>query len=138
MSAGRKPNGRTVAEAVLDASALLAFLRNEPGAEEVAAVLRLSCISAVNLAETISKLVEYGKPLDEVTHQIERLQIPVIPFDAEQAKMVASLRKATRAAGLSLGDRACLSLALKMGRTVLTAERAWAKLDVGVSVGLIR
>ena len=56
-----------MAEAVLDASALLAFLRNEPGAEEVAAVLTLSCISAVNLAETISKMVEYGKPLDDVS-----------------------------------------------------------------------
>ena len=127
-----------MAEAVLDASALLAFLRNEPGAEEVAAVLTLSCISAVNLAETISKMVEYGKPLDDVSYQIERLRIPVIPFDAEQAKLVASLWKTTRVAGLSLGDRACLSLGLKTGLPVLTTERAWAKLEVGVSVGLIR
>ncbi len=127
-----------MAEAVLDASALLAFLRNEPGAEEVAAVLRLSCISAVNLAETISKMVEYGKPLDDAAFQIERLRIPVIPFDAEHAKLVASLWKATRVVGLSLGDRACLALGLKTGLPVLTTERAWAKIDVGVSVGLIR
>jgi ribonuclease VapC len=127
-----------VAEAVLDASALLAFLRNEPGADNVAAVLRTSCISAVNLAETISKMVEYGKPLDDVGFQIERLHILVVPFDAEQAKLVASLWKITRALGLSLGDRACLALGLKTGRSVITAERAWAKLDVGVSVGLIR
>jgi ribonuclease VapC len=127
-----------VAEAVLDASALLAFLRNEPGAEEVAAVLRLSCISAVNLAETISKMVEYGKPLDDVGHQIERLRIPVIPFDAEHAKLVASLWKSTREAGLSLGDRACLALGLKTELPVLTTDRAWANLKVGVSVGLIR
>jgi len=127
-----------VAEAVLDASALLAFLRNEPGAEEVAAVLKLSCISAVNLAETISKMVEYGKPLDDVAFQIERLHIPVIPFDAVHAKLVASLWKATRSVGLSLGDRACLALGLKTGLPVLTTERAWSKVDVGVSVGLIR
>jgi PIN domain nuclease of toxin-antitoxin system len=127
-----------VAEAVLDASALLAFLRNEPGAGEVAAVLRMSCISAVNLAETISKMVEYGKPLEDVGYQIDRLRIPVIPFDAEQATIVASLWKATRVIGLSLGDRACLAVGLKMGRPVLTAERAWAKLEVGVSIGLIR
>lgn len=80
-TAARKRSGKTVAEAVLDASALLAFLRKEPSAEEVAAVLRLSCISAVNLAETISKMVEYGKPLDDVAYQIERLRIPVMPFD---------------------------------------------------------
>jgi ribonuclease VapC len=83
-----------VVEAVLDASALLASLRNEPGAQEVAAVLRMSCISAVNLAETISKMVEYGKPLEDVGYQIDRLRIPVIPFDAEQAMIVASLLKA--------------------------------------------
>jgi ribonuclease VapC len=127
-----------VAKAVLDASALLAFLRNEPGAQEVAAVLTISCISAVNLAEAISKIVEYGKPLDDVAYQIERLHIPVIPFDAEQSRIVASLWKATRAAGLSLGDRACLALGLKMGLAVLTAERTWAKLKLGVDVGLIR
>ena len=125
-------------EAVLDASALLAFLRNEPGAETVAAVLTRSCISAVNLAETISKMVEYGKPLDDVGYQIERLRIAVIPFDAEQAKLVASLWKVTRVAGLSLGDRACLSLGLKKGLPVLTTERAWAKVNVGVDVGVIR
>jgi ribonuclease VapC len=127
-----------VAKAVLDASALLAFLRNEPGAEEVAAVLTLSCISAVNLAETISKMVEYGKPLDDVGYQIERLNIPVIPFDADQAKIVASLWKTTRVAGLSLGDLACLALGLKTELPVLTTERAWAKVKVGVDVGVIR
>jgi ribonuclease VapC len=127
-----------VAEAVLDASALLAFLRNEPGAEEVAAVLSLSCISSVNLAETLSKMVEYGKPLDAVAYQIERLRIPVIPFDTEQAKLVASMWKSTRVVGLSLGDRACLSLGLKTGLPVLTTERAWLKADIGVSVGVLR
>ena len=127
-----------MAEAVLDASALLAFLRNEPGAEEVAAVLKLSCISAVNLAETISKMVEYGKPLNDVAFQIERLRIPVIPFDAEHAKLVASLWKATRVVGLSLGDRACLALGLKTGLPVLTTDRAWANIKIGVSVGVIR
>lgn len=125
-------------EAVLDASALLAFLRNEPGADKVAAVLSRSCISAVNLAETISKMVEYGKPLDAVAFQIERLQIPVIAFDAEQAKILASLWKATRVAGLSLADRACLGLGLKRQLPVLTTDRDWLKVDVGVKVELIR
>jgi ribonuclease VapC len=127
-----------LAEAVLDASALLAFLRGESGADELTAVLTRSCISAVNLAKTISEMVEYGKSLDDVGFQIERLRIPVIPFDAEQAKMVASLWKSTRVVGLSPGDRACLSLGLKEDLPVLTTERAWSKINVGVSVGLIR
>lgn len=87
-------------EAVLDTSALLAFLRNEPGASRVAAVLSRACISAVNLAEVLGKMVGYGKPLDAVAYQVERLRIPVIPFDAEQATFAASLWKATRSVGL--------------------------------------
>ena len=98
-----------MAEAVLDASALIAFLRKEPGAEKVAGVLTRSCISAVNLAETLGKMVEYGKALEAVTYQLERLSIPVVPFDTGQAQTVASLWKATRPVGMSLGDRACLA-----------------------------
>jgi ribonuclease VapC len=127
-----------VAEAVLDASALIAFLRNEPGADKVAAILTRSCISAVNLAETLSKLVEYGKPLDAVAYQIKRLRIPLIPFDGEQAKLVASLWQATRVVGLSLGDTACLALGLQQGLPVVTADQLWTKADVGVKVEVIR
>jgi PIN domain nuclease of toxin-antitoxin system len=127
-----------VTEAVLDASALIAFLLKEPGAEKVGAVLTRSCISAVNLAETFSKLVEYGKPLDGVAFQVERLQIPVVSFDAEQAKILGSLWKASRVAGLSLGDRACLALGLKGHMPVLTTDRSWTKADVGVEVQVIR
>ena len=97
-----------MAEAVLDASALIAFLRREPGADKVAEVLMHSCISAVNLAETYGKMVEYGKRLEDVAHQVERLRIPVVPFAAEHAQIAASLWKTTRAVGMSLGDRACL------------------------------
>lgn len=127
-----------MAEAVLDASALIAFLRNEPGADKVAAVLSSSCISAINLAETLSKMVEYGKPLDAVTYQIERLRIPVIPFETELAKIVASLWQATRVAGLSLGDRACLAVGLHRQLPVLTTDQAWVKADVGVKIEVIR
>jgi ribonuclease VapC len=125
-------------EVVLDASALLAFLRNEPGAEKVAEVLDRCCISAVNLAETLGKMVEYGKPLEATAYQIERLRIPVIPFDAEQARVVASFWKGTRSVGLSLGDRACLSLAHSRNMPALTTENDWQKVDVGVKVVKIR
>lgn len=127
-----------MAEAVLDASALVAFLRDEPGADKVAAVLTRSCISAVNLAETISKMVEHGKPLDEVSYQIERLRIAVIPFDAGMARIVASLWKATRVAGVSLGDRACLALAMQTSLPALTTEGDWGKCGLNVEIVRIR
>jgi PIN domain nuclease of toxin-antitoxin system len=127
-----------VTEAVLDASALIAFLRNEPGAEKVAAVLTQACISAVNLAETLGKMVAYGKPLEEVAHQIERLQIPAVPFDEEHAKTVASLWKEGRSHGLSLGDLACLATGAVAGLPVLTTDKEWRSCDAGVEVILIR
>ena len=125
-------------EAVLDASALLAFLRNEPGAEKVASVLTRCCISAVNLTETLGKLVEHGKPLDDSAYQVERLRIPVIPFDAAQARLAASFGKPARDAGLSLGDRACLALALHEGLPALTTDGQWEKCSLGVTVVKIR
>lgn len=125
-------------EAVLDASALLAFLRNEPGADKVASVLTASCISTVNLSETLTKLVDRGKRLEEVAYQIGRLQVHVSPFDEELAQMAASLRPATREFGLSLGDRACLALALKRSLPALTTDKLWSKCDVGVKVVSIR
>ena len=125
-------------EVVLDASALLAFLKNEPGADKVAFVIGDACMSAVNLGETFSKMVEHGKPLDAVVYQVERLQIDVVPFDSEQAKILAALWKGTRVSGLSLADRACLGLGFKRQLPVLTADRDWAKVDVGVMVELIR
>ncbi|MCI0459646.1 MAG: type II toxin-antitoxin system VapC family toxin [Gemmataceae bacterium] len=125
-------------DAVLDASALLALLRKEPGADRVQGTLGGACISAVNLSEVIAKLMEYGKRLEESVFHMDRLQIPVIPFDAELAKIAASLRASTRAAGLSLGDCACLALALARKLPAVTAERAWEKCDVGVRIIRIR
>lgn len=127
-----------MADAVLDASALIAFLRKEPGEEKVAEVLTDSCISAVNLAETLGKLVEYGRPLEDVAFQVERLRIPVVPFDAAQARVVASLWKQTRTIGMSLGDRACLALALSRQLPAVTAEGDWTKVEIGVRIIQIR
>ena len=110
----------------------------ETRADEVAAVLPRSCISAVNLAETISKMVEHGKPLDEVSYQIEPLRIPGISFDAVQAKAVASLWKAMRVTDLSLGDRASLSLALQTSPPALTTERDWGECALDIEIVKIR
>lgn len=127
-----------MAEAVLDASALIAFIRREPGADKVAKILPQSCISAVNLAETLGKMVEHGKPLEETAYQIERLRIAVIPFDDQQARIAASFWKSTRQVGMSLGDRACLALALSASLPAFTAEEEWTKCDLGVEVVKIR
>jgi len=127
-----------VTDAVLDASALIAFLRNEPGADRVAGVLTTSCISAVNLAETFSKMVEHGKPLEKVAYHVKRLHVEVIPFDTEQATIAASLWQATRGVGMSLGDRACLSLALKLSLPAFTTEAKWDKCPLGAEIVKIR
>jgi PIN domain nuclease of toxin-antitoxin system len=127
-----------VTDAVLDASALLAFLRNEPGADKVAAVLTDCCISAVNLSETLTLLLRYGKSLEAAAHQVERLRIPVVAFDQEQARIAAALAPETRHAGLSLADRCCLALGKSMGLPVLTADREWSRVAVGVEVEIIR
>jgi ribonuclease VapC len=127
-----------VAEAVLDASALIAFLRKEPGHEKVVEVLTRSCISAVNLAETLGKMVEYGKPLEDTAFQVERLRIPVVPFDGEQARIAAFLWKQTRIVGMSLGDRACVALAQKTALPAYTTEADWLKCDLAVEIVKIR
>jgi ribonuclease VapC len=127
-----------VSEAVLDASALLAFLRKEKGAERVQEALSSACISAINLSETIAKLAEYGKPIEEIAYHIGLLQIPVVAFEEAQARTAASLREPTRAAGLSLGDRACLALGLQKGLPALTTEKSWLERELGVKVVKIR
>lgn len=124
--------------AVLDASALLAFLRREPGAESVASLLADSVISSINLAETYSKLVQYGDHLESAAYQVERLQIPVIEFDKGQAMLTASVHQSTRGHGLSLADCACLSLGMIRRSIVVTADRKWAELVLDVEIVQVR
>jgi PIN domain nuclease of toxin-antitoxin system len=127
-----------VSSAVLDASALLAFLRRELGAETVAAALADCSISSVNLAETYSRLVRSGGSLDSVVRHVERLQIPVVAFDEPQALVASSIHSRTRQYGLSLADCACLALGISNSAVVLTADRAWGQLSLGVEIVLIR
>lgn len=128
----------SVSKVVLDSSAVLALIAGEPGSQVVSDALDGAVISAVNVAEVVSKLIERQAPDRDATGAVRTLQLSVIPFDAEQAEAAGILRRPTRHLGLSLGDRACLQLALKLGREVLTADRSWAALDVGVHVRLIR
>lgn len=133
-----KPTG------VLDASAVLAYLQGEAGAERVATALTQgTAISAVNWAEVLSKLSERGKSPQQVSVQLRALglldqAIQIYPVDEALALMIAELLPSTRTAGLSLGDRACLALALKLNLPALTADKAWSKVSAGVMVQLIR
>jgi ribonuclease VapC len=123
---------------VLDSSALLCLLGAEPGADKVAEALPHAVIGAVNLAEVVAKLRDRGLPLDAVQAALSGLSLEVHPFTAELAYAAGDLRPATRALGLSLGDRACLALAQHLTAPTLTADRDWLKLDLGLKIELVR
>jgi PIN domain nuclease of toxin-antitoxin system len=122
----------------LDASALLALLNAEDGSDIVLGFLQQSVISAVNLAEVVTRLSKLGMPDAEVRETLNVLGLKIIPFDEEQAFRTGLLSISTQPLGLSLGDRACLALALTAGAIALTADRVWKGLDIGVEIHLIR
>lgn len=119
---------------VIDASAAIAFLLNEPGAEQVARHLPDSMMSAVNLTEVVGFLAR--KRLDPM--RAHYLGCEIVSHDAELAHAAGMLLPGTMHLGLSLGDRACLALALREQAAVLTGDRVWLEIDIGVDVRLIR
>lgn len=123
---------------VLDASALLAAMLQERGAQHVQDRLVDARIGAVNLSEVVAKLQERGVPDDVVEESLAELNLIIVPFDAEQAVMAGKLRRDTRAAGLSLGDRACLALAAMLGAIAITTDSAWRNLTLPVEIELAR
>lgn len=127
-----------MADWVLDASAVLAVILTEPGGDMVRPLMAKSLLGAVNFTEVTTRLLDLGFPSAEMDDRLKRLRIEVLPFDEHLALSAGRLRTQTRHLGLSVGDRACLALALREGLPVLTGDRAWAKLDVGVEVVLIR
>lgn len=125
-------------ETVVDASAVLALLNAEPGSAAVAAALAGAATSAVNLSEVAAKLADIGMPAAEARAVLEALGLDVYVFDDQAAWQAAALRRSTRHLGLSFGDRACLALALRLSRPVLTTDRAWQRLTLGVRVQVVR
>lgn len=123
---------------VLDASVVLAVLFGEVDAADARRHLTGGCLSAVNYAEVLTTAAARGGSLDDARRQVGRYRLTLLPFDPTVAVVTASLRPLIRPHGLSLGDRACLATGLTLGLPVLTADRAWAKLDLGVPVEVIR
>lgn len=123
---------------VLDASALLALLQNERGAAAVEPLLDRSAISSVNWSEVLQKALSRGIDVDHLGDDLGALGLVVAPFTTADAERAAHLWAATRHLGLSLGDRACLALGLLLRAPVLTADRSWATLTLGVEVRPIR
>lgn len=125
---------------VLDASALLAALLDEPGREQVEAVINGARMSTVNLSEVVGHFARLGAAPAEIDELLADLPIAYVPPDRNLAVDAGNIRSMTDAAGLSLGDRMCLALARQSGWPVLTADRAWAKAatSLGISVELVR
>lgn len=115
---------------VLDASAVLALVRDEPGADKVAPHVGRAAISAVNLQEVIKELLLSG--LDEATTRelLDELRLDVRAHDVDAAYAAAGLHDQTRQYGRGLGDRSCLALAMQLGVPALTADREWKKVRV--------
>lgn len=128
-----------MSKVVLDASAMLAVLNGEPGADKLTPELLSSAVcSTVNLAEVHSKLVSEGGDPDEAWEDASAPVREAVPFTAEQAKIAGTLVRHTRALGLSLGDRACLALGLALKAPVYTADRSWKSLKIAARIHVIR
>lgn len=129
---------KTDETAVLDASALLAVLLGEPGADRVEPYLPGAVISAVNLSEAAGKLMEKGAPEEAVRAAIASIGLSVMAFDEAQAMAAAALRPRTRALGLSLGDRACIALGELRGAKIITCDAAWSAVDTSADIMQVR
>ncbi len=123
---------------VLDASALLAYLKDEPGADVVEAILADSVISSVNWAEVIQKAIAGGVVVEGMLDDLQSLGLVVELFTPLDGEVAGRLWEQTRSHGLSLGDRACLSLGLRLGVPVLTSDYAWLNLDLGLHIRAVR
>ena len=123
---------------VFDSSALLAMVFREHGAEVAARRLSGGIVSAVNASEVVARLVDFGTSGVDARNTLLNFGLEIRPFDTVLAVAAGQLRAATREKGLSLGDRACVALAIREQIGIVTADRAWAGLDLDVEIELIR
>lgn len=123
---------------VVDASAVLALLKNETGADVVAPVARAALLSAVNLIEVRSKLIDAVSDIDAAMGLLSRFEISTVPLTSAQATIAADLWPVVKGRNVSLADRACLALGIERRATVLTGDRRWIELGLSLDIRLIR
>lgn len=123
---------------VLDASALLAYLKGESGADRVESLLGESVISSVNWSEVVQKAISVGIEVDVMRVNLRSAGLKIDSFTLEDGEKAAQLWTQMKERGLSLGDRACLSLGLRLNATVLTSDRAWKSIESTLDILVIR
>jgi ribonuclease VapC len=123
---------------VLDASALLAVMNSEPGADIVRASLVGALISTVNYSEVMKKTIERSVAVEKLYSLVESASLDIVPFDLELAETTAKLYPQGKPYGLSMADRACLALGIQRKYKVLTAEKGMGLVSVPIKVKLIR
>ena len=122
---------------VFDSSAIIALLQQEEGSEMVANSMKGAIMSSLNYSEVAAVLAR-KMPRETIVTLLAKLISEIVPFDEDQALEVGILYKETKSAGLSMGDRACITLAKLRKMPVLTADKEWAKLNLGVEIKYIR
>lgn len=123
---------------VLDASAVLAWLQDEPGAGEVEPHLQDGFVSAVNWSEILQKVAQRSQDPRRTGALLRALGLVIVPLTQEDAEAAAALWPQVHAAGLSLADRCCLALARRLEATALTADKVWAGLTIDLPITLVR
>ena len=128
-----------MSDVVLDASAVLALLREEPGGDRVASHVGRAAISAVNLQEVVKEMLREGATIEAARPVLDELGLALHPHDEAAAYAAAALYPATRQHGRGLGDRSCMALGLVLGLPVLTADREWDHVEVeGLTIEMVR
>jgi PIN domain nuclease of toxin-antitoxin system len=127
-----------MAEVVLDSSAILGLLWSEQGSGIVSAVIDRALVCVVNEAEVVSALVRRGEAPKRAAQIVEKLPYKAVDLDRRLALQAGALWREFKPRGLSLGDRCCLALAEREGLPVLTSDKRWADLSIGVEVRLFK
>jgi PIN domain nuclease of toxin-antitoxin system len=127
-----------VSDVVLDASAVLAAIKDEPGGQQIAQVARGARMSAVNYSEVVGWLAQRGSTAEDIERVIGPFDLIIEPFDQSRAQAAGLLAARAKRRNISFGDRACLALALELDLPVMTGDRAWRDLEIGIDIRLFR